>query len=160
MDNPTIPCELCMRNVPFNDYIDHVELCRHRSSVLNLLNPLLNTFLQSNNIIDDDVTHIASIEDLVDEYQMNSIIAEMIGNVHHGVNDIDDAITDVNVSDIEKDSKCSICLDSFDTQQQQQQQIVKTKCNHLFCKPCITKWFQENNKCPLCLFNFNDVDEI
>lgn len=156
MDNPTIPCEMCMRDVPFNDYINHVELCRYRSSVLNFLNPLLNNFLFTNNIIEDNVTHIVSIENLVDEYQMNSIISEMIGNVHHGVNNIDEAITDVDISDIEKDSKCSICLEGFDDDEQRQ--IVKTKCNHLFCKPCITKWFRENNKCPLCLFNFNDGD--
>jgi hypothetical protein len=152
MDNPTIPCELCGRNVPFNDYIGHVELCRHRNSVLNLLNPMFNTFLESNNVMDDSMAHIASIEDFVDEYQMNSIIAAMIGNVHHGVNDIDDAITEVDKSDIEKDSKCSICLENFE----HIESIVKTKCNHLFCNQCIMKWFQENNKCPLCLFNFND----
>lgn len=26
----------------------------------------------------------------------------------------------------------------------------KLKCNHIFCKKCITKWLNINNKCPTC----------
>lgn len=159
MDNPIIPCEQCNRDVPFDDYIRHVELCRHRNAVLNLLNPMLNTFLNTNNnVIDDDVTFVNSIEDLVDEYQMNNIISEMIGIVHHGVNDIDDALTSVESVEIDKDiDKCSICLDDFEGMGQMinSNDVVKTKCNHFFCRKCIVKWFTEHNKCPLCLFDFN-----
>ena len=82
MDNPTIPCEICNRDILFNDYIEHVELCRNRSYVLNLLNPMLNTFLTNNNIINDiDTTNFISIDNLVDEYQMNNIISAVIGVV-------------------------------------------------------------------------------
>ena len=99
---------------------------------------------------------------------MNNIISEMIGVVHHGVNDMDEAITEMNEGELDKETKCSICLETFDDILSKNdssnisnsnvinRSIVKTKCNHLFCKPCITKWFQENNKCPLCLFDFNE----
>ena len=161
MDNPTIPCEICNRDILFNDYIEHVELCRNRSYVLNLLNPMLNTFLTNNNIINDiDTTNFISIDNLVDEYQMNNIISEVIGVVHNGVNDIDLAMVELDDVDIDKSNNCSICLESFDEilfkqTSNDKVSIIKTKCNHTFCKTCITKWFQENNTCPLCLFDFN-----
>ena len=48
----------------------------------------------------------------------------------------------------EKHSECSICLNKINN-------IVKTKCNHLFCKSCLEKWLDEKlipneHNCPLC----------
>ena len=51
---------------------------------------------------------------------------------------------------------CPICFDKITG-------VDKTvlKCNHLFHKECIDKWFEKSHCCPLCrdsLFNINISD--
>ena len=51
---------------------------------------------------------------------------------------------------------CPICFDKIT-------RVDKTvlKCNHLFHKECIDKWFKKSHCCPLCrdsLFNMNISD--
>jgi hypothetical protein len=135
MENPTIPCELCDVNVLFSEYVGHLELCQNRNAILNMLNPLLNN-------------------DIIDEYEMNIRISDMIGNVAQGVIDVEDAIKLINRCDLEEDTQCIICMELI--KNLKNVNIVKTKCNHLFCEPCILRWMSEKSKCPLCLYNFND----
>ena len=170
-ENPTIPCELCGNIISFNDYIRHVEICQHRSSIMNILNPMLNSFLVENNIntvinlgsnIDfnmDSNVRIVNIENMLDSYEMNNMISELIGNVNHGVNNLEDAIKEISADELlmsnnmDEDANCSICLDNLI---ESSNQIVKTHCNHYFHKDCITTWLRDNRKCPLCQFDFND----
>lgn len=42
------------------------------------------------------------------------------------------------------DSECSICLD------QNEEEWVKTKCEHKFHKKCIEEWYKIKDKCPIC----------
>ena len=43
--------------------------------------------------------------------------------------------------------KISICLDKFNDNDE----ILLTKCNHIFHKDCINKWIIDYNiKCPIC----------
>lgn len=173
MDNPTIPCELCSQEVAFNDYISHIDVCQHRRSILNILNPMLNSFLSQRQMgtiinfgsnIDFNFTsnvQIVNIEDMMDSYELNNMISEMIGNVNHGVNNLEDAITDVTVesmlssNDMDLDIKCSICLDEL-CDRSNDKQIVKTTCNHYFHRSCITTWLREHRNCPLCQNDFNE----
>lgn len=172
MDDPTIPCEICGELIPFTDYIQHLELCQHRSSVLNILNPMLNSFLQnhtasfqidfqqnfdSNNELDSNTSwRTINLEDLMDTYEMNNIIAEMIGNVNHGCVDIDSAISNVNVDELESsNNRCSICLESLQ-ELHSNVEVCATTCDHYFCKPCITQWLREHRTCPLCNKDFNE----
>ena len=51
-------------------------------------------------------------------------------------------------------NQCQICLENINEK-------YFTKCNHIFCKSCITKWLLKNNSCPTCrhiLYNDNDND--
>ncbi|XP_030282325.1 E3 ubiquitin-protein ligase TRIM21-like [Sparus aurata] len=48
---------------------------------------------------------------------------------------------------------CSICLDVFTDP-------VSTPCGHNFCKTCITKHWDENDKCPNCKKTFNTRPEL
>lgn len=41
--------------------------------------------------------------------------------------------------------ECSICYDMI-----QPLQLFATKCNHHFCKSCITQWTIKNRTCPMC----------
>ncbi len=162
--NPTIPCEICGMHIPFMDYISHMEVCQHRNSILNMLNPMLNSFLQnsSTGLTSINSNAMASnlrmvhLEDLVDSYEMNNIISEIIGNVDHGVIDMESALTTLNLDDVinTEHNSCSICLEHFENMSNCT--ISKTICNHYFCTPCINKWLQQNRKCPLCCFDFNE----
>ena len=43
--------------------------------------------------------------------------------------------------------KLVICLTDFDDNND----IIKLKCNHIFHKTCILEWLKNNsNKCPVC----------
>ena len=48
-------------------------------------------------------------------------------------------------------NECAICLENIDFENLENIGILK--CNHMFHKKCIIKWFQtsKNYKCPLCL---------
>lgn len=48
---------------------------------------------------------------------------------------------------------CAICLENPVALK-----VVKTVCNHIYCKECIDKWFEMNSKCPICKHDFNSVD--
>lgn len=141
-----------------------MEVCQHRNSILNMLNPMLNTFLQNHSVgVNINTSNIMSsnlrmihLEDLVDSYEMNNIISEMIGSVNHGVIDMESAMNTVDFDEVidTEHNSCSICLESFENMSNCT--ISKTLCNHYFCTPCITKWLQQNRKCPLCCFDFNE----
>ncbi|CEF71110.1 Zinc finger, RING-type domain and Zinc finger, RING/FYVE/PHD-type domain-containing protein [Strongyloides ratti] len=45
--------------------------------------------------------------------------------------------------DLEKDSQCGICYSNF-------MKPLKLECNHIFCKECISTWFDRKDTCPLC----------
>lgn len=171
MNDPTIPCEICGELIPFTDYIQHLELCQHRSSVLNILNPMLNSFLQNHTDsfqinFDADTSNIdefdsnnwrtVNLEDLMDTYEMNNIISEMIGNVNHGCVDIDSAISNVDINEIgNSNNRCSICLESLH-EVASNAEVCVTTCDHYFCNPCITQWLREHRTCPLCNKDFNE----
>ena len=42
--------------------------------------------------------------------------------------------------------ECSICYESFDYDED----LVKTICNHVFCKECLIEWININDTCPVC----------
>jgi len=155
--NPSIPCEFCNQNVEHDDYIEHLEICQNRSNVLNLLNPMLNRFLQDNREEGSSwagTNNDVNLEEFADEFQMNSIIAEFIGTVHNGVEDIDKAMTEVSLDKVVNDNlSCIICLEPFNSTDTKT--AVQMTCNHHFHGCCISKWLKENHKCPLCLYDFN-----
>ena len=59
----------------------------------------------------------------------------------------------VNKNQISKTDCCSICLCEFNDNSENK--VIKTKCNHLYHENCIKEWFISNNnyslRCPLCL---------
>lgn len=172
---PSIPCEICSQLIPYNNYISHLEICQHRTSVLNILNPMLNTFLQNHTASieldfggstsnaffggSNNTWRTVNLENIIDSYEMNNIISEMIGNVNHGCTDIDSAISNIPTADVsDSNLRCPICLEAL-IDIDSNVGVSKTVCDHSFCTPCITKWLQENRSCPLCNKDFNESDE-
>ena len=95
-------------------------------------------------------------ESITDSYEINLEIQEMTGgNVLVPVKEKDKAYTIIEDSDENKynELSCAICLDKPDNIH-----IVRTICNHVYCKDCIDKWFEMNSKCPICKKDFNDIE--
>jgi hypothetical protein len=51
--------------------------------------------------------------------------------------------------------ECPICLNEINNKEC----IVKTKCNHSFCKTCYEKNLKKNNKCSICRRIIYDLDK-
>ncbi len=67
-----------------------------------------------------------------DLYEYKIVNSEIIPYIHY-------VMKEKCVSKIEQ---CSICLDI--------ESSIITKCDHQYCKNCITEWFQVNRNCPYC----------
>ena len=169
MDDPSIPCEICQQVVPYSGYINHLEICQNRTSILNILDPIFNTFIQNqmtpmqidmgldSYVYHSDNSRTFHLEDFLDTFEMSNMISNIIDTVNNGCNDIHAAITTISPSNLcHSNICCSICLESLD-QLQSDINISKTSCDHYFCEPCITRWLRDNKTCPLCKNDFNDV---
>ena len=49
--------------------------------------------------------------------------------------------------------KCIICL------MVEPENVIKLKCQHMFHKDCINKWFQHSDRCPICRTNLRNFQE-
>jgi hypothetical protein len=49
----------------------------------------------------------------------------------------------------DEDNDCTICLEEFNNDEE----IIKLKCNHFFHSKCIDDWIKKNQSCPLCRVN-------
>ncbi len=54
-----------------------------------------------------------------------------------------DGVRRINFDNYIGDESCSICYELKDN-------MILTKCKHIFCKTCIEKWMLENNDCSYC----------
>lgn len=41
--------------------------------------------------------------------------------------------------------ECTICFEK-----KLQDEMMKTKCNHIFCSTCLNYWLKKNITCPIC----------
>jgi hypothetical protein len=58
----------------------------------------------------------------------------------------DNALKTVKYTSAFSSSSCSICFESFSLGQE----IYCTSCKHIFCCPCLNKWLDEKDNCPMC----------
>jgi hypothetical protein len=112
------------------------------------------------NMYSDEGGMYNTILQIFDEY--NTLLTESINlqinveNISPDVvlerNRIKFTIIEKNSHEYTDDDCCSICLFPYnDLQQQEQQQIIKIKCNHIFHVNCLSKWVTQNkNTCPMC----------
>ena len=50
--------------------------------------------------------------------------------------------------------QCSICLENFNDCDN----VSILPCNHVYHKNCIYRWFNNNNQCPLCKTNLDEIE--
>lgn len=95
------------------------------------------------------------IENNMSEYELNTMLAEFMGgNVYVGVSDVSKVIHVVNDSEEvpKDDTLCAICQECLKGKLSENSPVVKTTCNHFFCRDCILQWLGQSKKCPVCLY--------
>ena len=124
------------------------------------INRFLNSNVNLNNINLDNINNLS-------EYDFNLLIQQLLGgNVKVGVKDIDKYIKIIDNDDLNEDDNCCICLENLkelyddnklnDNINKKINIPVKTICNHIYCRECITKWLTDNKSCPVCNNRFEN----
>lgn len=88
------------------------------------------------------------------DFEFNSMITEVIGNVNTGVSDLTQVLSDGGSFD--ENDICPICRDTFTNIVSNGSNISTCVCSHMFCNNCITKWLSNHKKCPICMFDFEE----
>lgn len=86
----------------------------------------LNGFFKINIISREDNRIFTDIVFISSEFQEGSVIDKYL-----------------NKRNVDTGETCPICL-------QDSKSMIKTDCDHVFCKECIKKWLDNNNSCPCC----------
>ena len=129
-------CPVCNEEV--EDFMDHIFTCPSISDM-----PILSFILMSNGHF------VPNIEFIENNYEMDSMICERLGDVNSGLSEKN--IQDISWITYIKDNhtKCSICLELNKNKFTRQ-----LNCDHLFCDDCIREWFKFKNTCPVCKKKF------
>jgi len=171
-----IPCEICNQTVTFEEYSDHLERCL-TGEMLNPSSsveaqvfilpqtgiPVIPSFLRTINLeqglrSNDAHSMIGArlIQHMIsgNEYEYNLLMQELMGGaIQSGVTDLNKAAP-LCTDAIPSDEPCSICCELLGDGVQKQ--VRKTQCNHYFCDPCISKWFEKSRRCPNCTTEQNE----
>lgn len=94
------------------------------------------------------------IENNMSDYELNTMLSEFMGgNVYVGVSDVSKVVHVVNdpLELPQDDTLCAICQECLKTKIAEAAHVVKTTCQHHFCKDCILQWLGQSKKCPVCL---------
>jgi hypothetical protein len=113
------------------------------------------------NMYSDEGGMYNTILQIFDEY--NTLLTESI-NLQINVENISPrvilernriifTVLEKNSHEYTDDDCCSICLFPYNDleQQESQEEIIKTNCNHIFHLQCLSTWVNQNKKtCPVC----------
>lgn len=177
-DNTLIVCDACLAEIPFSQYQEHIQM--HETQENPASNQHANVRMAFRFVFNDeelgnvrltvpDLSHIFpqlggqvdfavlsfSIPEEInmENYEFNSLLTEMIGNVDVGFDTPEDAINNIkeeDINNIPNDEVCPIC--QVNILEIDHKSIVKTvSCQHIFCKECICSWLQRSKKCPVCM---------
>lgn len=175
-----VVCPQCGLNIPRHSLENHT-LLHDTMSLVNsrLLDDSFGSFLTdirnqaispmspiSNHVLQSPFTLLASTsitsslplvtgmlyEDNEDDYELNTMLAELLGNVEVGITDIDKVSVKIEQSSEEEQGEmtCNICLDTTN-------QPRKLICEHTYCDECISKWLSKNKTCPTCRIDLEEA---
>jgi hypothetical protein len=88
-----------------------------------------------------------------DDYEFNIQLADRLGKVEVGVDNIDDVSTIQERDAILEDSICVVCLENIKENDKVARQLI---CSHIYCDDCISQWLKKNKKCPICNVDLQD----
>ena len=144
----TISCEICNDEISFENYIEHCETCYIQTSFINRrLNR--DSYAHHITISMSRVDTPFDIEHTLNQFEMNEQLESMNGgSVNVSANDIESCFETI---EYDTSLKCTLCLDDS-----RDKTYVKTCCQHIFCRSCITRWLNMRHKCPICQHDFNE----
>lgn len=93
-------------------------------------------------------------EALFDDYETNIRLAERVGVVEVGIDNIDAVSACIPKQEISADDNCTICLDKMIDKENER--FRKLLCGHKYCDGCITQWLAKSKKCPVCNVDLQD----
>jgi hypothetical protein len=174
-----VPCEICDDMVLFDEYADHLERCimggTHVESAVIRTDTFILPSTEFPTQIPSFLRNISLERGLVptdafalvgarliqymqngNEYEYNLLMQELMGGaVNSGIVDIN-AVIPLYTETVPPDTLCSICCETIpfkDAETGVERAVRKTKCNHFYCDPCISKWVEASKRCPNCIAN-------
>lgn len=155
MEEEYILCEVCYRNIDINEYNAHVSQCinyqRHYEQSLRLHSNYqvgnginIREFIREHFHIEPSHRYIS--------YTLSTSTTPLgtpLGTspIHsNGLKNVEKALKIIPKQPLQPDFECPICMDSIENETN----LRKLPCKHIFCYFCIKKWFSMQNFCPLC----------
>jgi len=90
-----------------------------------------------------------------DNYEANLRLAERVGVVEVGIENINEVSTIIQKEQVSPDDICTICLDKL-IEKCDDIPIRKLICEHKYCDDCISQWLIKSKKCPVCNIDLED----
>lgn len=147
--------------------LQNLELYHHEGSDI-ITNPESNPHdsvdhnehTHNNNIQYTLVTFSEPEEIDINDYEFNTLLSEVIGNISLGVPHFEKACILMNTDDVDMSDICPICQDTFGNIQNDGGNVVITKgCNHKFCEACLKIWLKNHKKCPICMLDLSEKSD-
>jgi len=100
---------------------------------------------------------LATIDDseYYDNYEANLRLAERIGVVEVGIENVDAVSTIIQKEQVSSDDICAICLDKL-FEKRDDILVRQLICGHKYCDDCISQWLIKSKKCPVCNIDLED----
>lgn len=93
-------------------------------------------------------------DDMLNDYEGNLRLAEALGKVDIGIDDIGQVSCIMEKDKVAEDVKCPICLDNLKECDGDVRMLI---CSHTFCHTCINTWLSKHKKCPVCNIDLYDM---
>ena len=123
------------------DHSDNEE--EYTKDYLNNFDTVVNIF-KDLNIVSKDINNI-------NDMKKNSYYKDLLRDFNKFYSKCEE-LKEETVSNMEKymkdniNNNCSICYQKFE----KVDDMIVTKCKHIFHKDCLNIWFERKSKCPLC----------
>ena len=139
-EGPELPEELeYEENIEIEDNINPII---NTSPTVTSYQDNINQLINHHNIL-NNLLNSLNPGQINDDYEELSLLDN--NNITKGV-DIEKISKEVK---LEEENDCSICFDKFKI-------FKEIRCGHMICIDCSKEWFSENNKCPICMTEFDE----
>lgn len=91
-----------------------------------------------------------------EDYEANLRLADIIGKVEIGIEDITTVSKPVPKESLEDDVSCPICIEKIKDCDGECLELV---CSHKYCDKCISKWLKKSKRCPVCNIDLGEKRE-
>lgn len=95
-------------------------------------------------------------DSMFDDYESNMRLAEMLGNVEVGIDDINKVSKVLASDEYEDDTPCPICMETIKEIEGENGGCRELICKHKYCHTCIDTWLKKSKLCPVCKLDLED----